>query len=371
MSGTEVSPVPHRARRWFAAVVSLLGMASAISLLIFLWGDYERAPTMRMVEDAIIVIEAILMLGLCLLIVWRAGEQLGNVALATAFAFAFTADVVTLLLERRPIVWPGLALAISGGLFFLGATFYIRATQLFPKAITPAELEASPTIWGKVKWLRPMLKTLLRPPVAWLVGGCLSLLSVMFGSLDYPEAAEAVRVMIVGIGLVYFYVSYRSSDQDARRKVLWFLEAVVAVFIFSVIAAGIRAVLGAEPSLLRSIISLIWVAAYSLILLTCVVAAVFYAGAVSPALVVRRTMVYGVTIALLLFAFATVEAFIAEQLVASLGVTDHFASAFLGALFGLAFRPLKTRLERLLRRLANRTTTTAGSLPVPERKVQA
>jgi hypothetical protein len=56
----------------------------------------------------------------------------------------------------------------------------------------------------------------------------------------------------------------------------------------------------------------------------CIIAAVFYASAISPALVVRKTMVYGVTIASLLFAFASVEAFLAERLVDWLDVTDHF-----------------------------------------------
>lgn len=40
--------------------------------------------------------------------------------------------------------------------------------------------------------------------------------------------------------------------------------------------------------------------------------AAFYARAISPTLVIRKTFVYGVTVALLLFAYATMEAFVGE-----------------------------------------------------------
>lgn len=50
--------------------------------------------------------------------------------------------------------------------------------------------------------------------------------------------------------------------------------------------------------------------------------------------------------------FAAVEIFIVETLVHALHVTDRFASASLGALFGLGFHPLKQRIEHFLKRFA-------------------
>ena len=82
----------------------------------------------------------------------------------------------------------------------------------------------------------------------------------------------------------------------------------------------------------------------------CICAAVFYAGAISPALVIRKTLVYGATAALLLFVYATVEAYIVNVLVAVIGLNDRFASALLGTVLGLAFHPMKNRVEHLLRR---------------------
>lgn len=72
-----------------------------------------------------------------------------------------------------------------------------------------------------------------------------------------------------------------------------------------------------------------------------------------------QTLVYGATISALLFLFAAFEIFIVERLVELFEVTDHIATAFLGAAFGLAFHPMKHRIERLLHKFAPQ----GGSLP--------
>ena len=77
----------------------------------------------------------------------------------------------------------------------------------------------------------------------------------------------------------------------------------------------------------------------------------------SPALVVRKTLVYGATISVLLFLFAALEIFIVEHLVELFELTDHIATAFLGATFGLAFHPLKHRIELLFHRFAPKQTS--------------
>ena len=68
----------------------------------------------------------------------------------------------------------------------------------------------------------------------------------------------------------------------------------------------------------------------------------------SPSLIVHKTLVYGATVSALLFLFAAVEIFVVEQMVELFEVTDHIATAFLGAAFDAAFHPLKQRVERLL-----------------------
>jgi hypothetical protein len=54
---------------------------------------------------------------------------------------------------------------------------------------------------------------------------------------------------------------------------------------------------------------------------------------------------------LLLFTYAIVEAFLVNLLVDVTSISDRFASALLGTLFGLTFHPIKNRMEHALRRL--------------------
>jgi len=83
----------------------------------------------------------------------------------------------------------------------------------------------------------------------------------------------------------------------------------------------------------------------------------------SPVLVIRKTFVYGVTIALLLFAYATIEAFVVNLLVDVSHVSDRFASALLGTLLGLAFHPIKNRMEHGLRRFGSSVASPITASP--------
>src|SRR5262245_42669120 len=85
--------------------------------------------------------------------------------------------------------------------------------------------------------------------------------------------------------------------------------------------------------------------------LFCICMAVFYADAISPTLVIRKTFVYDATVALLLFVYATAEAFVANLLVDKIGMNSSFANALLGTLLALAFHPIKNRMEHARRRL--------------------
>ena len=78
--------------------------------------------------------------------------------------------------------------------------------------------------------------------------------------------------------------------------------------------------------------------------------AVFYAGAISPTFVLRKTFVYGATIAVFLFVFSVLQELIISSLVDNLGVSDGLVGAIFAALFGLAFYPVTRRIERLVRR---------------------
>src|SRR5437762_1109429 len=159
---------------------------------------------------------------------------------------------------------------------------------------------------------------------------------------------------IVLLGLVYFYVMYRSGDVETRRKVLWFFEAALATLVIGLVAEGVNVVLhGTGSPTLRVVLSVSINSATCLAQVICISAAVFYAGAISPALVIRKTFIYGTTAALLLFTYATVEAFLVNIFVDVAGISDLFARSLLGTLFGLTFHPIKNRMEHALRRFGS------------------
>jgi hypothetical protein len=64
---------------------------------------------------------------------------------------------------------------------------------------------------------------------------------------------------------------------------------------------------------------------------------------------------------LLLFGYAIVESYGVNLVVEVAGSSDRFASALLGTLFGLAFHPIKNRMEHALRRFGPKRVASVSS----------
>ncbi len=330
--------------------VSVAGMVAAAATLVLIWTATAETPLPERINESIRLGSTLLLLGVAFLIAWRAGDHPPNVSIALAVAFIFGNDAFLTLLEKLRVN-AAITAAVFVLTFILGAGFYIRASQLFPRTLTPADITSSSTIWGRISPLRVVLIFFLRAPAVWVFVTGATLLAVFAGN---PHFGEAIRLVIVLIGLVYFYVTYRGSDVETRRKVLWFLEAALATLVIGLVADGVNAVLhGTGSPTLRVVLSVFINSAKCLAQVICISAAVFYAGAISPALVIRKTFIYGMTAALLLFTYATLEAFLVNLLVDVAGIGDRFASALLGTLFGLTFHPIKNRMEHALRLYTN------------------
>ncbi len=166
---------------------------------------------------------------------------------------------------------------------------------------------------------------------------------------------------VTATGILYFYITLRGPDAEARHKVLWFFEAALAAAMITMLAGALDLALGDSMSAdVRAVIQLVFNIVTGLTIVVCFATAVFYAGAISPALIVRKTLVFGATVALLLFLFAVIELYVAHSLIHALHVNDSFASAVLGAIFGLAFHPLKQRIEHFLKRFAPKDKIAPG-----------
>jgi hypothetical protein len=338
-----------RAGRWLVIAVSVAGMVAAAVSLVLIWTAMAGTPLPERINNSMSPGSGLVLLGVAFLVAWRAGDHPPNVSIALAVVFIASHDAFLTLLEELRVN-AGIGAPVLGLTYILGAGFYIRASQLFPRTLTSDDITSTPTIWGKIKSLRVVLVFFLRAPAVWVFVAVATLLTVF---VNNPHFSEAIRLVIVLTGLVYFYVMYRSGDVETRRKVLWFLEAALAAFVIGLVGEGVNAVLhGTGSPTLRVVLSVSINAANCLALVICISAAVFYAGAISPALVIRKTFIYGMTAALLLFTYAIVEAFLVNLLVDVTSISDRFASALLGTLFGLAFHPIKDRMEHALRRLS-------------------
>lgn len=323
-------------------------MIAAVAVLALSW------PTpadlfMQRFSDSTSTIVCLLVLGIAMLIAWRAGNHPPNIAIALSLTFIYGSVVVAFLFDRLQVL-PLIRQIVQLLLFFVASALYIRSSQLFPRKLTAADIASSPTIWGKSPRLRQAAAFLLRPAAAWIISATASAVIVLAADI---RVFFPLWMAIAAIGILYFYITLRGSDAEARRKVLWFFEAALAAAIITMFAGAINLALpqSATPGA-RAVIQQIFSIANGLVMVTCFAAAVFYAGAISPALIVRKTLVYGATVALLLFVFAVVEIYVAHSIIHALHVNDSFASAVLGAVFGLAFHPLKHRIELFMKRFA-------------------
>jgi hypothetical protein len=335
-------------QRWIALLGASIGLALCVFGLVSVWASPSGTLETQLNNTTALATE-ICMLGIAWLIAWRGGRNTPNLAIALALVAIQMNGAVWTALEQLGHANDALAIAVNSITYFLGATLFIRASQQFPQAITRERLAASPTIWGRWKPLRAVLTAFLRPLVLWPVIGAFTLVNTFD---EQSLGANLTRLFIIGLGIAYFYVNYRSGDAEARRKVLWFLAWAVAAAVVSLMVMAVATALGNGGSdQLRLVISVTLNLINSLAQLICVAAAVFYAGAISPSLVIRKTVVFGLTTSLLLFVFASVEVFLHHQIVHFIHVTDTLASSLIGGAFGLTFHPVKHYFERLLQKL--------------------
>jgi hypothetical protein len=343
--------------RGLVLAASFAGIIAAIAVLALSW-PAPAGSFMARLSDTASITTCLLILGITLLIGWRGGNHAPNVALALSLTFIFDGVVVDSLVDRLHVA-TNIRQFLQLLLFLLSSAFYIRSTQLFPRKLTAQDVASSPTIWGKAPPLQSMATFLLHPAAAWAI-------SATAGALLFTRPSihlfVPIWMAITATGILFFYITLRGPDVEARHKVLWFFEAALAMAITTVIAGAIDLTMGSSmtPNV-RAVIQLIFNILNGLIVLVCFAAAVFYAGAISPALIVRKTLVYGATVTLLLFLAAVVEIYAAHTLIHALHVNDRFASAILGAIFGLAFHPLKQRIEHFLKRFAPQDKAAAGA----------
>ncbi len=347
--------------RFLVLVASAAGIVAAVVVLALSWPAPDGMFIARL-SDSVGIVVCLIVLFITLLIAWRGGSHAPNMAIALSLTFIFGSIVANLLFDRLQVA-PLTRQLVQLVLFLLAGAFYIRSSQHFPRNLSAADIASSPTIWGKSPPLRQAAIFLLHPAAAWAIAATATA-AIAVSPNDHVFLP--MWMAITATGILYFYISLRGPDLEARHKVLWFFEAALAAAIITILAGAFDLALGNSMSAdARAVAQLIFSILNGLAVVICFAAAVFYAGAISPALIVRKTLVFGATVFLLLFLFAVIEIYVAHSLIHALHVTDSFASAILGAIFGLAFHPLKHRIEHMLKRFAPKEKAAAEPVVNP------
>ena len=341
--------VPSPVLRALAITVAVGGVAGSAFALMLLQGLHSSAsaagralPAWEHGPVAISCAATLLQALLSLLILWRAGDRIENAMLGLAIgAIAFNDGIISIARIAEP-PWAEAVILVT---YTLGGAAFLRATQLFPRPLAPEDFSELHLPWTRLRALRRILVAFLRPAVIWLGVAPLLLLGVITGA---SALNEGLRLAVLALGAVYAHTSYRAADAEGRRKIFWFLEAVLLTLFVALVGVALgplERVTGLDVA--NPVVHSVLDSLVRLGVTACFAAAIFYAGAVSPALVVQKTLVYGALTLCLVFLYTLLQEFAVGWIVTQLGVTSEVAAGFAGAGAGLACESLSNAFKRL------------------------
>lgn len=282
-------------------------------------------------------------------------------------------------------------LVLSSTLIIAAASF-LRLSALFPAPLDPGVLRPSRRFHG----LRRVRVALLRARTVWVtaalallaivayaLGGGQVMSFVVAGTFDFESAlrgndsARLVRVwsagmavvgavtvvlmpvtaMVVGVGNLV--AGYRAAARAERRRVLWISagSSIAAWMILTpLLAAPLTAITSLSADWLPFAAGLLLAFAPAVLVCTAAVA-IFYSGAVDPALVLKRSTIYGIAGALAFVLFTALESVVSDFFEATLGLPGLVGSIAAGCIAAALMVPVRRALSLRTRR------TVAPSVP--------
>ncbi len=283
------------------------------------------------------------------------------------FLAARVGDRVGVLVLAGYVVAQGLAtgylfslliLGASGSAYFLSRllvnwmaySLAIRTTQLFPRTLATSDRAkiGAATRLGRLS--RPVF-ALIGPRRVWTFTLCLLLLLAITRSELVFHLGQFTVIAVVVLTMV---TNYRAGDAADRRKIYWLLLGA------EILLVGRLAILLGEVALdwigvppdasMRYLRAPVWTLA-NIGLISCLLTAVFYRGAVDPRLVVRRTAVYAMATGTLVFTFAIFENYVAEMVARFLGLSEGLVGALGAGVVALFLKPIHDLLATFFKRV--------------------
>jgi hypothetical protein len=271
--------------------------------------------------------------------------------------------------------------AIASFLFAVAA--FLRFSALFPEPLTPDRLPPSRTPRG----LRRLREAFLRPVPVWSFP--IALLAVQrFGTqlaslilIDKEavaasgQAPRSFIVTLIGIACIQVVAclcalllgarnlrdSYRRVSAADRKRMMWVVGGFSASTWMVFGALGLVALIVAtdiSADALGAAIPLALVFAPAILVASAAIG-ILYAGAIDPALVLRRSTVYGIVGALGLVMFAAIENVLSELVEQRLHMPGFVGAILAGGLVTIGLIPVRSGIASMIKR---RSGSPSGSI---------
>ena len=258
--------------------------------------------------------------------------------------------------------------------YVLAVVAFLRFSALFPRPLKLAGAGRS----GLPDLVRGLQTLSTLPVIVWSMGGTLILIMAApaVGRTWTPASSTpeiswnlfwilAVSRMILGylilpmgmmgLGVLNLYRGLRTATERDRARSLWVFAGFFSAFWMITIGSTLN-FLGDLPDPVT-----VWqvplVLFAPLVIVVCLTVAVFYRGDLDPALVIRRSTVYGALGVLFVGLFAVAENLVSDSLVNRMGVPDTVGGALLAVFVALIVIPLRRRLTALVTRLGPRSAS--------------
>ena len=354
-------------------VVTLIAVAVVVQSLSFGFPTIDGDPpdSMKAMFRGLYLLAsgtAVMAFILSLALAWRAAEQPDARALAffmaflalywgpllniMQFGYAFHPDEPEPHSLNFSLTTDGLG-GLAMAALPLSVAAFVRFSALFPRLLKKENLKSS-------KFLRPIQAIrikLLEPALVWgIFGG----MAIHFIAASGRRSSEEVGVKIdepltlllliflifVGlplfgmmVGALNLRAGYVSSVESERKKILWVVAGCVV---------GTCMILAALAGLFVDLFMVALLPLAPLVLVLCLGVAVFYSGAIHPALIIKRATLYGILGILLAATFSAAESFLATVIQETLGVSSATSSASLGGVLAVVLMPVRSPLSRWL-----------------------
>jgi len=213
--------------------------------------------------------------------------------------------------------------------FFLALAATLRLSRSFPYPLPTGR-------WGRgTPWVLAL--------AAWSAG-------VSGAYTLTPAIGMAMALAVAVAALANEWAMYRAADPEGRRRVLWLAQGMVAFTAVAALQVALVVLVRVTPLRIPLPGWEYWLRLGALVAgLAFLVVAIFYRGALDPALVLRRTTVLGGFGVALVFVFTAVEDLASSWLVERLGLGDKAGTWIAGGVVALLIGSLHDRLGRLLR----------------------